>query len=121
MIVIRRDLKMRQGKACSQAAHASGEFMREALLKLMNGEHATISPVEAEWMRRGMAKITVRTDSLEQFDQVKKRAEEKGLKVRTITDSGRTEFKNIPTITAMAIGPDHVEKFEDVTDNLQLL
>lgn len=121
MIVIRRDLKMRQGKACSQAAHASGEFMREALLKLMNGEHATISPVEAEWMRRGMAKITTRTDSLEQFDEVKRRAEEKGLKVRTITDSGRTEFKNIPTITAMAIGPDHVEKFEGVTDKLQLL
>lgn len=121
VIVIRRDLKMRQGKAVSQGAHASGEFMREQLLRAYDGGFINLTPIEVEWMRDGMAKITVRTDSEEQFFEIKAKAERIGLKVRVIRDSGRTEFKNIPTITALAIGPDRADVIDTVTGKLDLL
>lgn len=121
VIVIRKDLKMRAGKATSQGAHASGEFMREQLVSLLDGGNLTLTPDEIAWMRGGMAKITVRTDSPEQFDAIRDHAVQLGLKVRIITDSGRTEFHGVPTITALAIGPDRVDVIDKVTGDLTLL
>jgi len=123
VIVIRRDLRMRQGKACSQTAHASGEFMKEALFAAINGEFTekTISPVEFEWMCNGGAKITLRTDSEEQFNEIVKQAKSEGLKIAVITDAGHTEFNGVPTITAVAIGPDYAERIDVVTGSLKPL
>lgn len=121
VIVVRRDLRMRQGKACSQSAHASGEFMREALLAVVKGKPHGLSDKEMEWMWSGMAKITVRSDSLEDFESVRDQAIAAGLKVHVITDSGRTEFHNVPTITALAIGPDLAEKIDKITGDHNLL
>jgi len=121
VLVIRRDLKMRQGKACSQASHASGEFMREALLSVIDGNPHRLSEDEITWMRSGMAKITVRTDTPEQFEEIRAHAEREGFKVRVITDSGRTEFHGMPTVTALAIGPDRAEGIDAVTKHLTLL
>jgi PTH2 family peptidyl-tRNA hydrolase len=121
VIVIRRDLKMRQGKACSQSGHASGEFMKEQLLAILDGGRLTLTADEIAWMRGGMAKVTVRTDSEEQFNAIRDHALELGLKVRVITDSGRTEFHGVPTVTVLAIGPDRVETIDKVTSGLTLL
>lgn len=121
VIVIRRDLKMRQGKACAQASHASGEFMREAILAIADGGVLALSEEELRWMRTGMAKATVRVDSFEQFEEIRRHAEELGLKTRVITDSGRTEFHGVPTVTALAIGPARVGTVDLVTGELDLL
>ena len=121
VIVIRKDLKMRYGKGVSQGSHASGEFMKEQLLAILDGGELTLSADEVAWMRTGMAKITVRSDSEEQFYAVRDHALELGLKVRLITDSGRTEFDNVPTVTALAIGPDRVETIDKVTGGMTLL
>lgn len=121
VIVVRRDLRMRQGKACSQSSHASGEFMRQALLAVIDGKSHDLSDIEIEWMRSGMTKITLRTDSPEQFEAIRDQAIAKGLKVHVITDSGRTEFHGVPTITALAIGPDLSSKIDTVTGELKLL
>lgn len=121
VLVIRHDLKMRRGKSVSQGAHASGEFMREQILAVLRGEPLTLSADEIAWMTDGMAKITVRTDSFEQFEAIRDHALEIGLKVRQITDSGRTEFNGVPTITALAIGPDRSETIDKVTGGLTLL
>lgn len=121
VIVVRRDLKMRQGKSCSQSSHASGEFMREQILAVLDGGELTLSASEIAWMREGMAKITVRTDSPEQFYAVRDHAISVGLKVRVITDSGRTEFNGVPTVTAMAIGPARIGDIDPVTGDLTLL
>lgn len=121
VLVIRHDLKMRRGKSVSQGSHASGEFMREQLLAVIDGGKHTLSENEIMWMRVGMAKITLRTDSEEQFNAIRDHALELGLKVRIITDSGRTEFKNVPTITALAIGPDCAATIDKVTGDLTLL
>lgn len=115
MIVIRHELGMRRGKATSQGAHASGEFMREQLVAIVDGGTHTLSENEIAWMRSGMAKITVRTDSEEQFNDVRDRAIARGLKVRVITDSGATEFHGVPTVTALAIGPDRSEVIDEIT------
>lgn len=121
VIVVRRDLRMRQGKACSQSSHASGEFMRQALLAVIDGKPHDLSDIEIEWMRSGMAKITLRTDSPEQFEDIRDQAITKGLKVHVITDSGATEFHGVPTVTALAIGPDRAGTIDKVTGDLDLL
>lgn len=115
VIVIRRDLKMRQGKSVAQGSHSSGEFMKEQLLAILDGGELTLTENEIAWMRGGMAKITVRTDSIEQFNDVRDRAIARGLKVRVITDSGATEFHGVPTVTALAIGPDRTEVIDEIT------
>jgi PTH2 family peptidyl-tRNA hydrolase len=47
-------------------------------------------------------------------------AREAGLEVNLITDSGRTEFHGVPTMTAVALGPDYDEKIDPVTGGLEL-
>lgn len=121
VIVVRRDLKMRQGKSVSQGSHASGEFMREQLIAALAGSPITLSSDEVEWMTLGMAKITVKADTLEQFEEIAEHARRRGLKVRTITDSGRTEFHGVPTMTALAIGPTRSAYVDPITGGLTLL
>lgn len=122
VLVVRRDLKMRQGKACSQASHASGEFMREQIMAVIQRhDDLDFSDDEIEWMTLGMAKITVRADEFDQFEQVAADARARGLKVRTITDSGRTEFGGVPTITALAIGPTRSAYVDPITGGMTLL
>lgn len=121
VIVIRHDLKMRRGKSVSQGAHASGEFMREQLLAVLSGKELTLTQEEIAWMLAGMTKTTVRSDSFEEFEDVRKRAIAAGLKVRTIRDSGRTEFGNKPTITALAIGPAKISTIDTITGGMTLL
>lgn len=121
VIVIRHELKTRRGKSVSQGAHASGEFMREQLLAVLDGGTPSLSDDEIAWMRSGMAKITVRTDSEDEFYQVRDDALALGLKVRVITDSGATEFNGVPTVTALAIGPDRAERIDLVTGGKTLL
>ncbi len=53
--------------------------------------------------------------------EVYNKAKKAGLITNLITDSGKTEFKNIPTNTVVAIGPDFSEKFIGITDHLKLM
>jgi PTH2 family peptidyl-tRNA hydrolase len=121
VLVIRRDLRMRQGKAVSQGSHSSGEFMREQILSALDGGSLDFSDDEVEWMTGGMAKITVRADDVHEFEAVAAAAHARGLKTRVITDSGRTEFHGVPTVTALAIGPTRSAYVDPVTGGLTLL
>lgn len=95
--------------------------MREQLISVLDGGQITLSEDEIAWMRFGMAKITVRTNSEEEFFAIRDKAIGNGLKVRVITDSGATEFHGVPTITALAIGPARSKEIDKVTGNLDLL
>ncbi len=121
IILIRRDLKMRQGKSVAQGAHAASEFMREQLLAALQGKPIDLSAVEIQWIKGGMAKITLKANSFEDFEAIRTEAIAAGLKVRVITDSGQTEFHGVPTITALAIGPDYASKIDTVTGDLDPL
>lgn len=109
VILIRHDLRLPIGKACSQAAHASVE----AVLKSKKA-------IVEEWQRQGMPKIILKVNSLEELKEYQKKAKESSLTTALIKDAGRTFFKD-PTITCLAIGPDKEEKINKIVSKLKLL
>lgn len=115
VIVIRKDLKMRRGKEIAQGSHASMSFMVRKIKA-----QTSFTEVEQEWMTRGMSKVCLQADSEEELVSIFEKAQEAGLEVQIIRDSGRTEFNGVPTLTALAIGPDYAEKIDPVTGDLRL-
>jgi PTH2 family peptidyl-tRNA hydrolase len=132
VIVIRKDLKMRTGKACAQASHASMSFITKGgLYKTGDTEFGYVETgkdfsydhwIEVDhWLKNSFRKICVYVNSEQELDELKQKAEDVGLVVHLIIDNGDTEFKGVPTKTCLAIGPHKDEKFEGITDHLPLL
>ena len=128
VIVIRRDLKMRRGKECSQASHASMAFMTKRLQlapagKLGDGSEVyevVLSPVELEWLKGSFTKVCLQVGSERELMDIVIAAVAAGLNVDPITDLGKTEFNGVPTKTCCAIGPDEASKIDAVTGHLKL-
>lgn len=117
VIVIRRDLKMRRGKEISQGAHAAMMW----LIERANRPHiCSFSYDESEWMNGLFTKVTVQVDSEKELLDIYNKAKEQGLTAYYVTDVGKTEFGGVPTITALAIGPNESEKIDLVTKELKL-
>jgi PTH2 family peptidyl-tRNA hydrolase len=74
-----------------------------------------------EWIDGIFTKIVLGVDSLEELLIIKEDAEEAGLPVALIEDSGLTEFGGVKTITCIAIGPDDSEKIDRITKDLKQL
>lgn len=111
IIVMRKDLGMRAGKMVAQGAHASLAATLENLDDLR---------VE-QWLQGAFAKVCVRVESEDELLAIRDAATAAGLIVATITDSGRTEFHGVPTITCIAVGPDTAEQLQPITGHLRLL
>ncbi len=130
VIIIRKDLHMRRGKEIAQGSHASIAFMTERLLphrrmmhELQDGStclHGSFSPAEMSWIQGNFRKICVVVNSEEELRKVYQAAKDAGLVAEIIEDSGLTEFGGVPTVTAVAIGPDYDEKIDPVTGHLVL-
>jgi peptidyl-tRNA hydrolase, PTH2 family len=124
VIVIRRDLKMRRGKEIAQGAHASSAWISELVGDSLDPATRTatveLDPVAFVWLTTSFRKITLQAHSEEQIVALHEAALERGLKSHLITDSGRTEFGGVPTITALAIGPDLAEQIDEVTGELTI-
>lgn len=127
IIIVRKDLGMRKGKIAAQVAHGSSlAIMQHAVfhddgfnLSYQSfGEH---SEAVKQWQTGLFTKIVVTVNSLEELEQIENIAKEKGLISAKITDSGKTEFHGIPTVTVLALGPMESSYFEGITDNLKLL
>ena len=123
VILIRKDLKMRRGKEIAQGSHASMAFLIEQIQQHLNESNHTnitlnLSPDEKDWISKGMAKVCLRVNSESELLDYHQKAQEHDLKSHLITDSGRTEFGGIPTLTACAIGPDKVDDIDCVTGGL---
>ena len=119
VIVIRRDLKMRRGKECSQAAHASMIWLCDRLNRFMY-RNPQFSTDEMEWLQGTFTKITLQVNSEEELLDIFNKAKVKGLNVYLVTDIGKTEFNGIPTNTAIAIGPNKSEDIDSITSELKL-
>lgn len=119
VIVIRKDLKMRRGKECSQSAHAAMMWLSERLVRFMY-QSPHFSKEELEWMSGTFTKVTLQVNSEEELLEVFNKAREKGLTSYLVTDSGKTEFDGIPTKTCCAIGPHEAEKIDEITKDLKL-
>ena len=111
VIVLRKDLGMRKGKMCSQAAHASVRVVTNNMK----------DPNVNEWLRGISTKITVSVDSEEQLHEIYKNALMNNIICTLITDAGKTEFHGVATDTAVAIGPAPAKDVDKITKELKLL
>ncbi len=109
VILIRTDLKLPRGKACSQAAHASVE----AVLK-------SDSELVKSWRSEGMAKIVLKVKDDKELIKYFQLAKDEGLTASLITDAGRTVIAP-GTKTCVGIGPGEEEKIDSITGDLSLL
>lgn len=110
VIVMRKDLGMRKGKMCAQAAHAS---VKSVLGYEFNKRVGT-------WAEQGMPKIVVGCQSEDELFQIYQKAKEADLPVELICDAGKTEFKE-PTYTCCSIGPADKDDIDYITGGLKLL
>ena len=132
VIVVRRDLNMRKGKLAAQVAHASMAVM----LKYIGNKEIVL--YGDKWIRRGdeysrdlsgmldwingsFTKIVVGIDCERDLLQLSRDADALHIPHALIQDEGRTEFKGIPTYTALAIGPAWSDEVDRLTGNLALL
>jgi PTH2 family peptidyl-tRNA hydrolase len=120
VIVVRHDLKMRQGKAIAQGAHAAMLFLLERL-RVAGAAAPAFSADERVWFTGDMTKVCVRVESEAELGAVIAEARAAGLTVHAVTDLGRTEFKGVPTLTCCAIGPASAETIDRITGRLALL
>ena len=132
MIILRKDLNMRKGKMCAQAAHASmaavlqlGSFSvnesadgtTSKAFTLQMGDKSAVW----EWLAGNFKKITVSVNSEAALKLLYGQAVKLGLPCSLILDSGLTEFDGVPTYTAVAIGPCAAEDVDPLTKLLPLL
>lgn len=120
ILVVRKDLNMRKGKIVAQTAHASlgifTKFFIEKGLKFKDN----IPEAVAEWLNSSFKKVCVYVNSEEELLEIYNKVPQEIPKI-LITDSGKTEFNNIPTHTCIAIGPWWSEDIDKITGNLPLL
>jgi|CXWL01.1.fsa_nt_gi PTH2 family peptidyl-tRNA hydrolase len=126
VIIIRKDLNMRKGKMCAQAAHASMKVFFDKIIETT--QHAfhvdikiQLTPQMLEWVQGKFTKIVVSCPDLETMLQLEAKAKEANIPNALITDSGATEFNGVPTVTALAIGPDESDIIDKITGELPLL
>jgi len=112
---MRKDLNQRRGKEVAQGSHASMAFLSR---RVASGEPLT--DVQREWLASSFRKICVRVNSEQELLDTAAKAGELGVECHVITDSGLTEFHNVPTKTCLALGPDTDERLAPLTDHLQL-
>ena len=126
VIVMRKDLNMRKGKMCAQAAHASMKVLldrsKHSLYKDGVEINELIIPIRdiKEWILGSFTKVVVSVDSEEELFAIYNKAMEASIPCTLIQDAGKTEF-NEPTYTCCAIGPCNNDKVDTITGNLKLL
>lgn len=124
MIVVRKDLNMRKGKMIAQGAHASMGFLLELASSSADGDFRTMlqnGEDFLEWTESGTAKIAVGINSEEELLDLHVRAKDAKIPVYLVRDTGKTEFRGVPTYTALALGPAKSEVLDPLTGHLKLL
>ena len=127
VIVVRKDLKMRQGKACAQSAHACVNVLLELFtVKTTKNKvefNLTLDSKDPiwNWLNTGHAKICLYVNSENELLEIYNKAIKAGIRATIITDSGRTEFHGVSTKTCVALGPGECSKIDQITKDLKLL
>jgi len=127
VIVVRKDLHMRQGKACAQVAHAAMKVFFDRMSKIKSPNpaetlyKANFTKEMEDWMSGAFTKVVVGVDSEDQIYQVAEQARLAGIPYGVIIDNGVTEFKGVKTVTCVAIGPAEATALDKITGDLQLI
>jgi peptidyl-tRNA hydrolase, PTH2 family len=128
-IIIREELGMSPGKLASQASHSSMKVFfdkfEETEVECDNGEFKKAflftSTLEEElWIKGLFTKIVKKVKNESQLLKAYEKAKELGLNCSLIKDAGLTELKG-ENYTAVAIGPNYVDKCEPIVKKLRNL
>ena len=111
-LVLRSDLGMSTGKLIAQACHAA---VGASELGKKENHRAWRS-----WRDEGGKKVALEAESLEELEDLSKRADELDIVNIIIQDAGMTEVP-LGTVTALGLGPDLVERMNKVTGSLPLI
>ncbi len=120
VIVIRKDLRMQRGKEIAQGAHAAMAWLSRRMVHSDDSAIARFSEAERQWLMTSFRKVTLQVNSEEDLMRVFDDAEDAGLEVHLITDSGLTVFHGNPTVTCLAVGPDYDDRIDPLTEGLKL-
>jgi len=112
VLVTRSDLKLSPGKLAAQVAHAAVSCTLEA--------KKSHDKWFKQWMREGAKKAVVKTDLLEDFQILKKHAEDLEIVSNIVSDAGHTEIP-AGTQTVLGLGPAPSNIIDQVTGHLPLL
>jgi len=115
--------KIRNGKLAAMAAHSSLAVFLNRKFPILGWFGILLIPLNynmIRWVTGSFAKIVVYVESEKELIDVYEKALGAGLPAAIIKDSGRTEFRGVATVTAVAIGPDLSSKIDPVTGKLPL-
>ena len=130
---MRKDLGMRKGKMIAQGAHASLGALLELFDKQMIYHRDSSDPdfcyqcnfaedsILDWWLNGRFTKICVYVNSEEELIDIYNKVLEKDWPCKLVTDSGLTEFNNVPTKTCLCVGPWISEELDEITGDLPLL
>lgn len=128
VILMRTDLNMPIGKMISQGCHASMGALLKQTRRYKTSDNTTKIELEYgensymyEWLEGIFTKITLAVKSEEKLLNLVKKAEDAGINTCIITDSGKTVFNGVPTITCACLGIASKEELDKITGRLRLL
>ena len=112
VLVIRGELRLTEGKAAAQAAHAAVMLVRLA-------ERRDPATLEA-WFAEGQRKIVLGVPTLAELEGVEREARARKIPTVWVEDAGFTE---VPpgTRTCLGLGPALGDRIDPVTGKLPLL
>jgi PTH2 family peptidyl-tRNA hydrolase len=115
---------MRKGKMVAQGAHASMKAILDERYSDYDKPDVMLipmSPAMEDWLNGIFTKVCVSVDSEKELLDIYEQAKYSGMCCSLIQDLGKTEFKGVPTYTAVAVGPADVELVNEITGHLKLL
>lgn len=127
IIVVRRDLHMRKGKAIAQACHGAVSVVLRTIdrdgLPWRNTESGIVVDGESalsEWFNNSYTKICLYVDSEEELLNLKRKADDLGIMTSLVQDNGTTEFHGVKTYTCLVFEPLDSLVVDQITGNLPL-
>lgn len=137
VIVMRKDLGMREGKMIAQGSHAAVNAILQEMnrtkdvFKHVDGDpdktsdewlmHVSHGQPLYKWLTGYYKKICVYVNSEEELLELERKAIYERINCYLVTDNGLTEFDGVKTKTCLALGPDFSEEIDKITKHLPLL
>jgi peptidyl-tRNA hydrolase, PTH2 family len=112
VLVLRGELRLTPGKAAVQAAHAAVMLVEEAERRKL--------PMLESWRAGGAKKIALVVPTLEELEQLRRKAAARGIPSVVIEDAGLTEVP-AGTKTCLGLGPAPSAELDAITGELDLL
>jgi len=112
VLVLRGELRLTPGKAAVQAAHA-------AVMLFQRAERGPSGSL-ALWLREGQKKIALVVPTLNDLEELERKARARGIPTVWVEDAGFTE---VPpgTRTCLGLGPAATSELDPITGSLDLL